>query len=162
MTDYDSDMYDSEAERRKERKARNRKFLYGGLATATTIAAANNIYQSTKQHEQRVKELSQGKMTLEQADKAKNKAILLDLVSVGVAAVCVNNARKGWMSAHARAKEHEKAQLKHDEKQVERMQEFRDQKLLTGAGPDAHRLSSVPDIAFNGITWNGRETVHAR
>ena len=44
-SDSDSD-YSSGEEYEKQRKHRNRKLLYTGLACVTTVAAANNIYRT--------------------------------------------------------------------------------------------------------------------
>ena len=83
-----------EADRAK--KVRNKQLLYGGLAAITTIAATNNIYQSSKGHKERRLAVRNGDMTESEARSAKKKSIVMDLVSVGVGAICVNNAVNGW------------------------------------------------------------------
>ncbi|KAK0516457.1 hypothetical protein JMJ35_001060 [Cladonia borealis] len=99
--DYDSDSdgdayHSSDEERRKREKLRNKKLLYVGLACVTTIAAGNNIYQSTKAHHARRRYVEQGQMSEAEALRLRKKALMLDVLSVGVAAVGVNNVRMGW------------------------------------------------------------------
>ena len=96
-----------EAKRAKE--ARNKQLLYTGLAAVGTIAATNNIYQSTKAHKARRQEVRDGIMCESELRSKRNKAIMMDLFSVGVGAVCVNNAVKGWKKTKAmKAEEHER------------------------------------------------------
>ncbi|MDI1487661.1 MAG: hypothetical protein OHK93_006932 [Ramalina farinacea] len=89
---------DSDTEERvtRLRKARNQKMLATSLACITTVAAANNIYQSTKAHETRRQEVANGELSLEEAQQKRRKHLMLDLCSLGVAAVGINNAHSGW------------------------------------------------------------------
>jgi len=102
----DSDSgYSSADELDKERKHRNRQLLYTGLACVTTVAAANNIYQNTKAHQARKNEVREGEMCMSEVKRLKNKALLMDLFTVGVVAVGINNARMGWKRVEAIKKE---------------------------------------------------------
>lgn len=113
--------YMSENEEEKVKKLRNKKFLYTGLAGITTIAAANNIYQSTKAHEARRKAKYENKdfsaKAMAESRKERNKAVMLDIFSVGVAAVCVNNAVNGWKKAGAEHDKYVNFQNEKEEKQ---------------------------------------------
>ncbi|KAI4213910.1 MAG: hypothetical protein LQ351_003605 [Letrouitia transgressa] len=75
---------------------RNRTLLTAALATITTAAAANNIYQSAKAHGARKKQVREGEMCSAEEKRLRQRGRLLDVVSLGVAAVGVNNARMGW------------------------------------------------------------------
>ena len=102
--DYDSDSesyHSSDDREREQAKLRNRKLLYTGLACVATIAAGNNIYQSTKAHHARRKQVEEGKLEMGEAMKMRRKALVLDLASVGVAAVGLNNVRMGWNRVQA-------------------------------------------------------------
>ena len=145
--DSDWDEYSSEEEKRKEKKARNRKLIAAGLASITTVAAANNIYQSSKAHKARRRLVSEGRMCTSELKRQKTNAIMLDLFSVGVAAIGVNNAVNGWKSMENQRREHHKAYERHIEKR-----EYHEQKLLTG--PDMPR---VPQLG-----WDRREEVYVR
>ena len=106
----DEDPYfDSADEAERQKKARNKQLLYTGLAAVTTIAATNNIYQSTKAHKAREIEVREGVMCESEAKRKRNKALAMDLFSVGVGAICVNNAVNGWKKTKAmRAEEMER------------------------------------------------------
>ena len=106
----DEDPYfDSADEAERQKKARNKQLLYTGLAAITTIAATNNIYQSTKAHKAREIEIREGVMCEAEAKRKRNKAVAMDLFTVGVGAICVNNAVNGWKKTKAlRAEEYER------------------------------------------------------
>lgn len=91
----DSDLSVGEAYK-QERKMRNKKLLTIGLACITTIAAGNNIIQSTAAHHARQKLIEEGEMSMGESMKLRRRALMLDLIGVGVAAVGLNNARNGW------------------------------------------------------------------
>ncbi|KAL2040231.1 hypothetical protein N7G274_007134 [Stereocaulon virgatum] len=99
--DYDSNS-DSESDLsvdgayKQERKMRNKKLLTIGLACITTIAAGNNIIQSTAAHHARQKLIEEGEMSMGESMKLRRRALMLDLIGVGVAAVVLNNARNEW------------------------------------------------------------------
>ena len=80
----------------QERKMRNMKLLNVGLACITTIAAGNNIIQSMAAHHARRKLIEEGEMSMDEWMKLRRRALMLDLIGMGVAAVGINNARKGW------------------------------------------------------------------
>lgn len=103
-SDFDSD-YDSAEEAEKLAKHKNSKLLYTGLACVTTVAAANSIYQNTKAHHARRKEFREGEKCNAEVQRLKDKALLMDIFTVGVVAVGLNNARMGWKSVEAINKE---------------------------------------------------------
>ncbi len=102
---YDDSDYDSAEEAEKLAKNKNRKLLYTGLACATTLAAANGIYQNTKAHQARHREFREGEKCNAEIQRLKNKALLMDLFTVGVVAVGLNNTRLGWRRVEAINKE---------------------------------------------------------
>ena len=90
--------YDSEAYEREKRAARNKKILYTGLATVTTVAAANNIYQNTKGFHGRrhaLKEAAEnGELEDEEERKRRrNKHLMMDAFGLLVVGIGVNNVR---------------------------------------------------------------------
>jgi hypothetical protein len=105
----DDDYFDIVAETEKRRKKRNKTLLYAGLACVTTVAASNNIYQSTKAHMGRRYEMQRGEMDVDEATKFRKKGLMIDLFSAGVGAICVNNAFKGWKKYEALKKEEKEA-----------------------------------------------------
>ncbi|KAL9013118.1 MAG: hypothetical protein Q9173_002161 [Seirophora scorigena] len=95
-SDSDADSIISSDEERRRSKARKQTLLAACLATVTSIAAGNNIYQSTKAHAARKKQLQDGNHSEYEAAELKKKGRKMDLISLGVAAVCLNNAKNGW------------------------------------------------------------------
>ena len=71
--------FSSDDEQREYSKMRKKSLLVGCLASITTIAAANNIYQSTKAHEARRKQVLDGDISEAEAQKLKKKGQKLDL-----------------------------------------------------------------------------------
>lgn len=104
----DDDFLDALTEIEKRKKMRNKTLLYAGLACVTTVAASNNIYQSTKAHMGRHYEMKRGTMDAEAARKARRKGLKMDLLSLGVGAICINNAFKGWGRYEGLKKEEKK------------------------------------------------------
>jgi hypothetical protein len=103
----DNPSFTPEEEEARRKKARNKQLLYTGLAAITTIAATNNVYQSTKQHKARKEAVREGYMYESDAKRERNKAIAMDILSVGVGAICVNNAVNGWKKSKAMKAEEE-------------------------------------------------------
>ncbi|CAF9903850.1 MAG: hypothetical protein GOMPHAMPRED_000579 [Gomphillus americanus] len=98
----------------RAKKARNKQLLYNGLAAITTIAATNNIYQSAKGYKERKEAVRYGEITEEEARSARKKSIAMDLFSVGVGAICVNNAVQGWKKTKSMKAEEEIRQAQWD------------------------------------------------
>ncbi|KAL8939427.1 MAG: hypothetical protein Q9211_002752 [Gyalolechia sp. 1 TL-2023] len=94
-SDSETDPILSSGEGRKRSKAPNKTLLVACLTTITTVAARNNIYQSTNTHQARKKQLEEGRMSL-QEERDMKKGMKRDLMSLGVVAVCLNNAKNGW------------------------------------------------------------------
>ncbi|KAI4131944.1 MAG: hypothetical protein LQ341_006322 [Variospora aurantia] len=100
-SDSDTDSIISSDEERQRSKARKQTLLAACLATVTSIAAGNNIYQSTKAHAARKRQLQNGKLSDYEAAELKRKGRKMDLILLGVAAVCLNNAKNGWRRMEA-------------------------------------------------------------
>ncbi|KAL8806319.1 MAG: hypothetical protein Q9223_004806 [Gallowayella weberi] len=95
-SDRDSDSDFSSKEERDIANARKRTLLYTGLATVTTIGALNGLYQSTKLHQARKKQMREGTLSDFEAEELKKEHRKRDLISLGLAAVSYYNTRNGW------------------------------------------------------------------
>ena len=115
------DEYDSETEAEKRRRLRNKTLLYAGLAGVSTIAASNNIYQSTKAHKLRKRQVREGSMCEHELKSRKNKSVALDVFSVGVAAIGVNNAVNGWKKLESLRQEDKAARERMERRDANRM-----------------------------------------
>ncbi|KAL8965667.1 MAG: hypothetical protein Q9183_003743 [Haloplaca sp. 2 TL-2023] len=107
----------SDEERRKKLSSRKKTLLTACLATITTIGAGNNIYQSTKAHEIRKKQMEDGKLSHDEVEELKRKGRKMDLISLGIGGVCLYNARMGWKRMEMQQKEAREAER---EKEKER------------------------------------------
>lgn len=117
--------YDShEAEKRA---ARNKKILYTGLATMTTLSAANGIYQVTKGYHGRrnahKEGLSKGEWDDAERKKQRNKRLMMDGLAAVTLAIGANNVRIGWQRREEKRKAHEEAERKAHEKRMARREE---------------------------------------
>ncbi|KAI4146442.1 MAG: hypothetical protein L6R39_003461 [Caloplaca ligustica] len=104
-SDSDTDSIVSSDEEREISKARKKTLLAACLATVTTVAAGNNLYQSAKAHAAREKQLKNGELSEPDAQALKKTGRKLDLVSLGVAAVCLNNVKNGWKTMESQQQE---------------------------------------------------------
>ena len=83
--------------------------MTAGLASITTIAAANGLYQNTKAYHARKNAVKHGEMCSHEEQKLRNKALAMDIFSAGVLAISANNVRLGWQR-HQNAKKLSKEQ----------------------------------------------------
>ncbi|KAI4242419.1 MAG: hypothetical protein LQ352_007239 [Teloschistes flavicans] len=104
-SDSSSSFSSSDDEEGQRSKFRKKTLLAAGLATVTTVAAGNNIYQSTKAHRARRARLQEGGLSKKERHELQNKGRKMDLISVGVAAVCLYNMRNGWKRWEAQQEE---------------------------------------------------------
>lgn len=119
-SESDTDSVLSSDEERERTKVRNKTLLTGCLAAITTVAAGNNIYQSTKAHQARKYQIEDGKMSRDEERDMKKKGVKLDLMSLGVAAVCLNNAKNGWKRLEGQRAEARKVMEKQEKERRHR------------------------------------------
>lgn len=116
--DSDSDdSCDSEAELAEERRARNKKLLYTGLAAMTTITCANGLYQTTKGYHIRRKTLREKTDLGELQDEIERKKhhrnhVAMNGLALVTVAISANNLRLGWQRQQEHKKKHEEAAAK--------------------------------------------------
>ncbi len=123
-SDSDSDSgFWAEAERQTS-AARNKKLLYTGLATVTSIGAVNGLYQSTKAHQQRARQLREGTLSTSEAADLKREHWKRGLLSAGLIAVSLYNTRLGWQRMKGKQVEEQKIR---DEFDMKRNQTVRDE-----------------------------------
>ncbi|QUC17007.1 uncharacterized protein UV8b_01248 [Ustilaginoidea virens] len=88
----ESDLGDSEEEKRKARKMKGKQIVTAGLATVATIHAAHGIYQSMEKRNARQRAVRQGRLSAAEAKKLKTTAMIKDAASVGIAALGIKGA----------------------------------------------------------------------
>jgi hypothetical protein len=97
----ESDLGDSDEDKKRARRMRGKQILTTGLAAVATIHAAHEVYQSVEKRQARKKAVKEGRLSPEEAKKLKTKALLQDAASVGIAALGI----KGAISELKEAKE---------------------------------------------------------
>ena len=125
---------------------RGKQIITTGLAAVATIHAAHNVYQSMEKRTARRKAVKEGKLSEGQANKLKNKALLQDAASVGIAALGI----KGAISEikEAREVQHEMHEWKIQKEERHRRRLERQQRLRNGYdGALAHGDGVGPEIS---------------
>ena len=121
-SDSEDDSHEAEM-----RAARFKKILYTGLATMTTLSAANGIYQVTKGYHGRRNAhkdgLSNGEWDEAEQKKQRNKRLMMDGLAALTLAIGANNVRIGWQRREEKRKAHEEAERKAHEKRMARREE---------------------------------------
>ena len=111
--EHDDSDGESDYNPEEHRKLRNHAMLYTGLATLTTITAANGIYQHSKGFRSRHKAYKDsqaahvGTSEQEEAErrKARKKKLAMDMFALGVMGIGLNNVRVGWGRSQEMKKE---------------------------------------------------------
>ena len=121
-SDSEDDSHEAEM-----RAARKKKILYTGLATMTTLSAANGIYQVTKGYHGRrnahKEGLSNGEWDEAERKKQRNKRLMMDGLAALTLAIGANNVRIGWQRREEKRKAHEEAERKAHERRMARREE---------------------------------------
>lgn len=91
-SDSESDLGSSSEDEKKAKKMKGKQILTSGLAAVATIHAAHNVYQSMEKRRSRQKAVREGRLSAEEAKKMKQKALLQDAASVGIAALGIKGA----------------------------------------------------------------------
>ena len=119
----DDEPYESANELKERAKRRKNTMLTAGLASVATVAAGNNIYQNTKAYHARKNALRDGEMCSHEFEKLKTKGNLMNLFSLGVVAVGLNNVRMGWMRHENTKRENREAERRAWERKIRRDEE---------------------------------------
>lgn len=118
---------EDDSQEAEQRAARNKRILYTGLATMTTLSAANGIYQVTKGYHGRrnahKEGLSNGEWDEAERKKQRNKRLMMDGLAALTLAIGANNVRIGWQRREEKRKAHEEAKRKAHERRMARSEE---------------------------------------
>ncbi|KAM7223493.1 hypothetical protein V8F06_000967 [Rhypophila decipiens] len=136
----ESDLGDSDDDEKQTRRMRGKQILTTGLAVVATIHAGNNVYQSMDKRQKRQKAVREGKITVEEAEKLKKKAILQDVASVGIAALGIKGAISEMKEAREKTAEIQEWKEKKEERHRKRMERIRlgELRLLQGGDGDGY------------------------
>ncbi|KFY29071.1 hypothetical protein V493_02571 [Pseudogymnoascus sp. VKM F-4281 (FW-2241)] len=117
----DSDSLGSSTDDNKRiKKMKGKQFLTAGLATVATIHAAHNVYQSMERRKAGHRAVAEGDMTPEEARKAKAKARVRTVASVGIAGLGIKGAISEWKETSAMREAYRQAQVERVERHQKR------------------------------------------
>ena len=117
----DDEDYDSEEDERERRKRRNKRLLYTGLATVSTIATCNGVYQNHKGYRLRRAALEQqATPCAAEVKRLKRKALAQDALAVAIVGVGVNNLRLAWQKTKTLKEQDQEARRRWEEHRMRR------------------------------------------
>ena len=119
------DLGDSDDDRKRGNRLRGKQVITTGLAAVATIHAAHSVYQSMEKRHVRQKAVREGKISAEQADKMKHRAILQDAAAVGIAALGIKGAISEVKEANEMRHEMREWKLEKQERHEKRLQKQR-------------------------------------
>ena len=122
-----SDVCSSSEDERRTKKMKGKEYITGALAAVATIHAAHSVYSSMEARDKRHKEVEEGKMSVEEARKKKNKARLQDAAAIGIAALGIKSAYSEWQEVQENRQELAEAQeerKKNHEKRMRKLEKY--------------------------------------
>ncbi|KAI9678707.1 MAG: hypothetical protein M1817_005764 [Caeruleum heppii] len=124
-SDDDDDLntdYSSSDEIQTQKQMRKKEALAAGLACVTTLAVTNGVYQATKAHKTRRKQMteSEGNVCSAEAARLKEEHHKRNMIALGIAAVGLYNCRNGWRRMLTQRDEYHEAIEKHQKKREKR------------------------------------------
>ncbi|MCJ1280806.1 hypothetical protein MMC26_000123 [Xylographa opegraphella] len=146
-----SSVLSSGEDEREHKHIKAKELLSAGLAAVATIHAAAGLYSSMEARDKRYEQLKNGKISPDEARKARTKAKLQDLASVGVAALSIKGAMSEWKGA---AEQH-KTRKQHKKEKEERHQK-RLQKRENAKESSNRSFEQSPPPAYNRKPGNSR------
>ncbi|PHH59284.1 hypothetical protein CDD81_3501 [Ophiocordyceps australis] len=90
----DSDLGDSDDDRRTARRIKGKQLVKGGLASVATIHAAHDMYQSWGKRRARLKAVQEGRISADEAKRHRAKDVVQDAASIGMAALGMSSVWK--------------------------------------------------------------------
>ncbi len=135
----DSDLGSSSEDEKKQKKMKGKQIITAGLAAVATIHAAHNVYQSMEKRRSRQRAVREGRLSHEEAEKLKKRAILHDAASIGIAALGIKGAlseMKEVREVNHELKEWQEEKARRHQRRLDRQQKARSRKAL-GNGDEA-------------------------
>ncbi|KAL1853034.1 hypothetical protein Plec18170_005616 [Paecilomyces lecythidis] len=152
-SDSDSDLGDSSDEKRQRKKMRRNELVTAGLATVATIHAAHNVVKSLEKRKKRQELLREGEISPEEARKRKQKAILGDAASIGLAALGIKGAISEWKEAKEKREEAHK--FMHECEERQRKREMRRTRSHSSSYPSRRHGSEYSDAnPYSSRAWS--------
>ncbi|RMZ77084.1 hypothetical protein DV737_g4518, partial [Chaetothyriales sp. CBS 132003] len=124
-----SSLGSSTDEEKQISKMKRKKWITAALASVATVHAAQKVYSSIENHDNRIREVERGQLSPEDAAKKQRSARWQDAAAIGIAALGIRGAISEWNEVseeHARHKELMQVKEEHHRKRVEHERRRRD------------------------------------
>ena len=154
-TDSDSDLGSSSDEEKERRKGTGKQLISAGLATVATIHAVHSVYQSAEKHETREKELRKGEISEAEAKKQRNRGLLQDAASVGIAALGIKGAYSEWVETKDKRQEHKEEVEKFERHRAKRSARRHKQLAEARRYQESGFSGSMPNLSTGGYHGGG-------
>jgi hypothetical protein len=118
-----SSLLSSTEEEKNIHKMQRKKWITAALASVATIHAASKVYSSIENHDKRVEQVREGKLSPEAAHKQQRAARWQDAAAIGIAALGIKGALSEWSEVteeHNQHKELLSQKEEHHKQRVER------------------------------------------
>ena len=120
-----SDLGSSTDDEKRCKNIARKKWLTGGLAAVATVHAAAKIYSSIEAHDKRVKQVVNGEMSPQEAQKKKMRARWQDAAAIGIAALGIKSAMSEWSEVQEQQQEHQELLESRQQRHKRRMERER-------------------------------------
>jgi hypothetical protein len=120
-----SSLGSSTDEEKQIHKMQRKKWITGALASIATIHAAQKVYKSIENHDNRILDVQSGKMSPEEAHKKARSARWQDAAAIGIAALGIRGAISEWNDVTQEHAEHKEMMEKREEHHKKRLEHER-------------------------------------
>ena len=117
-----SSLGSSTDEEKQVKKMKRKKWITAALASVATIHAAQKVYSSIENHDKRIQDVQEGKLSPEEAHKKQRSARWQDAAAIGIAALGIKGAISEWnevQEEHAHHRELMEMKEEHHKKRLE-------------------------------------------
>ena len=129
-----SSLGSSTDEEKQIHKMQRKKWITGGLAAIATIHAAQKVYKSIENHDQRIMDVQAGKLSPEEAHKKARSSRWQDAAAIGIAALGIRGAISEWNEVTEEHAQHQELMQKKEEHHKKRMEYERRQRAKKRGG----------------------------
>lgn len=123
-----SSLGSSTDEEKQIHKLQRKKWITAALASVATVHAAQKVYKSIENHDNRIKDVQSGKLSPEEAHKKARSSRWQDAAAIGIAALGIRGAISEWNDVTEEHSKHRELMEMKEEHHKKRMEHERRQK----------------------------------
>jgi hypothetical protein len=129
-----SSLGSSTDEEKQIHKMQRKKWITAALASVATVHAAQKVYQSIENHDNRIKDVQSGKLSPEEAHKKARSSRWQDAAAIGIAALGIRGAISEWNDVTEEHSKHRELMELKEEHHRKRMEHERRQRARDKGG----------------------------